>query len=114
MTSRDESVLYALDRDTFNAIVKEASVQRRERFETFVQKVEILQELSAYDRNALCDVLVSETFEPEEIVIRQGEEGQKFYLVEEGTADVYQQNPGRHRLSFRFETRTTRIQVPAE
>lgn len=99
MTCKEDSVLYALDRDTFNAIVKEASVKRRERFETFIQRIEILQELNSYERNALCDVLVSETFEPGETVIKQGDEGQKFYFVEEGSAEAFQLNSGRLALT---------------
>ena len=86
--ANEDSTLYALDRDCFNAIVKDASVKRRERFEAFLSRVELLQTLDSYEKNNFCDVLESETFEAGHPVVRQGEPGKKFYFIEEGRAEA--------------------------
>lgn len=85
-------MLFALDRQTFSHIVKEASIRRRDRFERFLSKVELLAELDAYEKSKLCDVLQTESFEVGQAVIRQGERGDKFYLIEEGEAVVKKKN----------------------
>ena len=38
----NNSILYWLDRDTFNAIVKDAASKKREKFENFLSSVKIL------------------------------------------------------------------------
>ena len=83
------SIVFALDRATFTHIVKEASVKKRDRFEDFLGRVELLSSLNPYERSKICDALNSEFFNPGETVIKEGESGNKFYLVEEGLADVY-------------------------
>ena len=91
----DENVvLYGLDRLTFTNIVKEASIRRRERFEDFLSKIDIFSELEAYEKSKLCDVLQSETFQKGQIVIQQGEKGDRFYLIEEGEAEARKKNKG--------------------
>ena len=85
----ERSTVFALDRSTFTHIVKEASVKKRDRFEDFLGRVELLSSLDNYERSKICDALVSEFFSPGQTVIREGEVGHKFYLVEEGLADVY-------------------------
>jgi cAMP-dependent protein kinase regulator len=92
-----------LDRDCFNAIVKDSSIKRRERFENFIGKVELLQELDSYDRNNFCDVLESETFEAGTYVFRQGEPGNKFYFIEEGMADALISKGGKEEIVFKFK-----------
>ena len=82
----EKAVLFALDRQTFTHIVKEASIKRRERFEQFLSRVEIFAELDAYEKGKLCDVLQTEQFEAGQAVVRQGDRGDKFYLIEEGEA----------------------------
>lgn len=84
--ANEESILYALDRACFNAIVKEASVKRRERFEAFINKVSLLSTLDTYEKNNFCDVLEPETFEEGAIVVKQGDPGTRFYFIEEGNA----------------------------
>jgi len=42
ISALEASVLYSLDRKTFNHIVKESAVKNRERFEEFLNKVEVL------------------------------------------------------------------------
>ena len=55
-------VLYALDRDTFNNIVKDAAAKKRERYEAFLTKVEILKDMDPYERSKIGDALKSATY----------------------------------------------------
>lgn len=87
--ANEECTMYALDRDCFNAIVKDSSIRRRERFEEFMNKVSLFKDLDTYERNNLCDILETETFEGGESVIKEGEAGNKFYLIEKGDAEAY-------------------------
>jgi cAMP-dependent protein kinase regulator len=61
-------------------------MKKRQQYEDFLSKVDILRELDTYERNSLCDILTSETYQPGQVIIRQGEQGDKFYLIEEGEA----------------------------
>lgn len=99
--ANEDSVLYALDRDCFNHIVKDASIKRRERFEKFISKVELLQDLDNYEKNNFCDVLESEMFEDGQIVVKQGEKGTKFYFIEEGEAEASKEKDGKQEVVFR-------------
>ena len=84
--------LYSLDRDTFNHIVKHSTIQRRQKFEDFLQKIEILKELDNYEIHKICDCLTTEEFKFGEYIIKEGEVGDKFYLIQEGTADALKTN----------------------
>ena len=79
-----ESLLWCLDRETFNYIVKDSSRKRREKYETFLSKVKILETMEPYERSVLSDAFIEETFKAGQQIIKEGEEGNKFYLVEEG------------------------------
>ena len=93
-----------MDRDCFNAIVKESSIKRRERFEAFIEKVELLQELDTYDKNNFCDVLESESFESGQTVVKQGDVGQKFYFIEAGTAQAIKASKeGEEKVVFEYK-----------
>jgi cAMP-dependent protein kinase regulator len=84
ITADSESHLWVLDRETFNHIVKDSSRVRREKYEAFLTKVKILETMDAYERSVLSDAFVEEQFKAGDVVIKQGEEGNKFYLVESG------------------------------
>lgn len=86
VTAYELSTLYSLDRQTFTHVVKDASMKKREKYEAFLSRVELLQDLDPYERGSLCDVLTPETIEAGDCVIRQGEQGDKFYFLEEGEA----------------------------
>ncbi len=79
-----ECLLWCLDRETFNHIVKDASHKRREKYENFLAEVKILESMEPYERSVLSDAFVEEKFKAGDYVIRAGEEGNKFYLIEEG------------------------------
>lgn len=84
--STEACELWRLDRDTFNAIVKDAATKKREMYNSFLSKVRLLESMSAYDRIKLADALRTEEFQDGEYIVRQGEPGDVFYLIEEGSA----------------------------
>ena len=58
----NDCLLWVLDRETFNHIVKDSSRVRREKYEAFLTKVKILESMAAYERSVLSDAFVEETF----------------------------------------------------
>ena len=75
-----------LDRGTFNHIVKDAAQKKREKYENFLQTVEILQQMDPYERSKLGDAVSEERFASGAYIIRQGATGDVFYMMSEGTA----------------------------
>ncbi|PFH34127.1 cyclic nucleotide-binding domain-containing protein [Besnoitia besnoiti] len=79
-------VLWELGRDTFNAIVKDAATKRRAMYDSFLQSVHLLDNMDAYERGKVADALRTEFFTDGAFIVRQGEPGDVFYIVEEGSA----------------------------
>merc|ERR1719230_292795 len=85
VTAKDKAVCWQLDRDCFENIVKDAAVKRRDKYDTFLKSVQLLSSLGAYERSQIADALSSETKAKGDVVVRQDDPGDKFYMVEEGT-----------------------------
>jgi cAMP-dependent protein kinase regulator len=85
VVARDSCVCWQLDRDTFNNIVKDAAVRRRQKYDAFLKSVTLLSTIDAYERSQIADALVAETFRSGETIVKQDEPGSKFYIVESGT-----------------------------
>lgn len=81
-----EVLLWSLDRETFNHIVKDAANKKREKYEQFLGKVKILETMEPYERSKLADSFNEVAFKEGEEVIKEGEEGNTFYIVESGEA----------------------------
>ena len=64
--------------------MKDSSRKRREKYENFLAHVKILEGMDSYERSVLSDAFVEEKFKAGEYIIKAGEEGNKFYLIEEG------------------------------
>ena len=69
--ANEASTCFSLDRDCFNSIVKDATVKRRERFEQFLNKIELLNELDVYEKGQLSDVLTVVNYAAGDVVIKQ-------------------------------------------
>ncbi len=84
--SNEECLLWALDRETFNHIVKESAMRKRERYEKFLKSVNILSSMDNYEISQISDALKTEKVKEGEYIIRQNEEGDRFYIIEDGEA----------------------------
>ena len=80
----DEVITWVLDRETFNNIVKDAAQKKREKYENFLKKVEILSTIDSYEIMQISDAIKSSTFKKDEYIIKEGEVGDVFYILEEG------------------------------
>jgi len=86
ITAKVPSIVWKLDRDTFNNIVKDAAQRKREKYDAFLQSVPILQSMDPYERSKLGDAVREERFAKGAYVITQGDNGDKFFMITEGEA----------------------------
>ena len=84
--AKTDAICWALDRECFNNIVKDAAIKKREKYENTLKKVEILQSIDPYELGQICDALKTKTFKKGEFIIKQGDRGDVFYILEEGNA----------------------------
>ena len=82
--SSDECILWSLDRETFNHIVKDAAQKKREKYENFLKNVDILSTIDSYELGQICDSLKEGIYKKDDYIIREGELGDVFYIIEEG------------------------------
>ena len=86
--SSEESILWALDRETFNHIVKTAAQNKREKYENFLKKVDILSTIDSYELGKICDSLKVGVYKKDDYIIKEGEMGDVFYILEEGKCNA--------------------------
>ncbi|KEY63803.1 hypothetical protein S7711_09513 [Stachybotrys chartarum IBT 7711] len=83
------STLWALDRLTFRRILMESTFARRRMYESFLEEVPLLSTLTPYERSKIADALETQKFAPGDVIIKEGDPGSSFYLLESGEADAY-------------------------
>eukprot|EP00828_Plagiopyla_frontata_P046550 TRINITY_DN8304_c0_g1_i5.p1 TRINITY_DN8304_c0_g1~~TRINITY_DN8304_c0_g1_i5.p1 ORF type:complete len:394 (-),score=93.03 TRINITY_DN8304_c0_g1_i5:95-1276(-) len=83
-------VLFALDRDCFIHIVKDATVRKRLKYEELLASIEILKEMDPYDRSYLTDALVPKIVKQGDLIYKEGETVGTFYFIEDGQVAITQ------------------------
>ena len=78
--------LWALDRNSFRVIVVAAAMQKRETYSGFLSRVPILQTLTEMEVMTLADALQDEEYKDGDSVCCQGDYGDYFYIIKDGTA----------------------------
>ncbi|KOS20537.1 cAMP-dependent protein kinase regulatory subunit [Escovopsis weberi] len=89
ISAEGSCTLWALDRTTFRRILMESTFARRRMYETFLEEVPLLSSLTPYERSKIADALETQKFYPGETIIREGDPGHSFYLLESGEADAF-------------------------
>jgi cAMP-dependent protein kinase regulator len=81
--------LWGLDGTSFKMMLVTAENSRKKKYESFLEKVSILSELNSYERASLSDVTDVAKFAPGEVIMKQGEQGNNFYILESGDAKAF-------------------------
>lgn len=87
-SSSSDVKLWGIDRDSYRRILMGSTIRKRKMYEEFLSKVSILENLDKWERLTVADALEAVSFEDEEVVVRQGESGNDFFIIVEGTAIV--------------------------
>ncbi|XP_047389548.1 cAMP-dependent protein kinase type I-beta regulatory subunit isoform X1 [Sciurus carolinensis] len=82
--------LWGIDRDSYRRILMGSTLRKRKMYEEFLSKVSILESLEKWERLTVADALEPVQFEDGEKIVVQGEPGDGFYIITEGTASVLQ------------------------
>ena len=90
VTATSDCVVWVLDRTTFRSAVKESSENQEIQNLAFLNSVPILTPLDPMERQMLASAVQQVSFEPGEVIFREGQAGKIFYMVMEGEAVVTQ------------------------
>ena len=99
ISAEPQCTLWALDRVTFRRILMESTFARRRMYESFLEEVPLLSTLTPYERSKIADALETQKYEPRSTIIKEGDPGHSFYLLESGEAEAYKEgnnNPVKH------------------
>lgn len=91
VVSIEPSILWQLDRVTFRRILMDSAFERRRMYESFLDSVPLLSTLTSYERSKIADALETTKYPPGATIIREGDVGDHFYILESGTAAAYKQ-----------------------
>lgn len=69
--------------------MKDAAANKRVKFETFLSSVKILQSMDPYERSQISDALISQVYLKGDTIIKQGEIGDKFFIISDGEASAF-------------------------
>jgi len=89
-SSATDVKLWGIDRDSYRRILMGSTIRKRKMYEEFLSKVSILENLDKWERLTVADSLEAVSFEDESVVVKQGEQGNDFFIIVEGTAIVTQ------------------------
>ncbi|XP_051816002.1 cGMP-dependent protein kinase 2 isoform X2 [Acanthochromis polyacanthus] len=89
-----QSHIWALDRQTFQTIMMQTTQARHEEYFSFLRSVSLLRELPEEKLAKIVDCLEVDHFEKGEYIIREGEEGNTFFIIAKGEVIVTQSTEG--------------------
>lgn len=86
--ARTDIILWAIDRVAFRSIVMETTMRARIIYESFLEKVPILAHLTKGERATVADSLTTEQYWDGDIIVKQDDPGDKFYIIVEGSVEI--------------------------
>jgi cAMP-dependent protein kinase regulator len=86
--AKTDCVLWAIDRDSYRRILMGSTIRKRKTYEAFLEKVKIMETLDKWERLSVADALESANFKKGDVIIKQGDDGDDFFLIIEGECEV--------------------------
>jgi cAMP-dependent protein kinase regulator len=84
----EDCVLWSIDRSTFNYLVKDAARNAVAKRMAFLEEVPILKGLTSEEKATLCDVMNVRICLKDEVIIKAGETGREFFILESGKLEA--------------------------
>ncbi len=94
-----DGILWVMGRQTFRKLVLKHAFRKRQLYENFLRDLAILQLLTDYERSNVADALIPVEYVEKEIIIKQGDEGDRMFFIEDGECDIYMNGNFHKRLT---------------
>jgi len=78
--------LWALDRVSFNVILMKTTMEKHKNMKKFLLQIPLFSQLTECELLTIADTLQDESFKDGSIICKEGDPGDKFYVVHEGVA----------------------------
>jgi len=91
VTTEFDTTIWRIKRDYFDYLIRLCSQRRRERILALLASVPIMSSMDVEDHQRISDALKHESFIFGDEIVRQGEPGDTFYIVEFGECTVRKQ-----------------------
>jgi cAMP-dependent protein kinase regulator len=103
ITADGDTLLYVLDRGTFNHIVKGAAVRKREKYDAFLKKIKLLETMDDYERGQVSEAFKDCKYTAGQHVIKEGEEGRDLFFLLQGEASAFKNIDGKDTEVKKYE-----------
>lgn len=90
VTCSTAGIVWAVDRQTFRQIIIKETAKKRTKHESFLREVPVFQKLSQTHISQIADCLQVKTYQDGEVIVKEGDTGDAFFLVEEGECRAVQ------------------------
>uniref|UniRef100_A0A0G4FJS5 cGMP-dependent protein kinase n=1 Tax=Chromera velia CCMP2878 TaxID=1169474 RepID=A0A0G4FJS5_9ALVE len=80
--------LYGVQRGAFREVLMHMSTRNFAENRQFLDGVKFFEGLTDKQKNMICNVLTVEKLQDKQVLVRQGEKGDKLFIVKEGTLEV--------------------------
>lgn len=71
-------------RNSYRRILMGSTMRKRKMYEELLSKVSILSSLDTWERMTIADSLIPASFEDGEVIMKQGDTGEDFFIIVEG------------------------------
>lgn len=90
--------LWALDRISFRSILMDHNAKKRKMHEKFLEDVPLFKSLELPEIHKIADALEPVQFKEGDVVLKEGDTGDSFYLIEHGEALFYKHDGKKEQL----------------
>lgn len=80
--------LWQLDREPFKMLLAQKSQMNHDTYQEWLAEVEILKSLNKFELSRLSEMMSSDCYDGGDEIIKQGESGDTFYILEDGTCEA--------------------------
>eukprot|EP00049_Salpingoeca_infusionum_P026666 m.27147 g.27147 ORF g.27147 m.27147 type:complete len:766 (+) comp8899_c0_seq2:213-2510(+) len=92
ITAKTKVVVVAIDRMTFKQVVKSAMISEQDRLLTLFGQMPLLEGLAGEYLQELVQYARETGYEPGDVIVKEGQDGDLFYLITQGEVVVSQDN----------------------
>jgi len=92
------TVLFRVDRKTFKSLLRKQTDSREAQKIDLLKGVDFLSEISERDLNRLARAMTLNIFKCDDVIVKKGDEGDAFYIVNEGILEIQNISVGSQRF----------------